>query len=251
MKRTNLLAGLLFVLTFLSAQAFGCTVEVAYVGLEAGGREGTNLNGEINSGANGLLALKTRNPVGSLAELIDEKSWGYCYELTQYAEFNYRTYNVARLESVTGSCKAELISQLWAQHYDKSWESESYIYYGGNQGGWDSGEPANTQENREALALSFAIYEIIYDFDGSLGSLDLAADCFKAREDRTDPDDSIAIAANWLNSLVLPCDYTGPLAELLSLRNNCNQDFIVEIPEPATICILGLASLMLVKKRKS
>jgi len=235
------------VLSVLSPIALADTIEVAYVAVEAGGNKNVTLDGGGHTNANGLLAIDTRNPSGPLANLIGADTWAYCCQIDAYADFPFNIYNVATLETDFGSDKAGLISQLWAQNYDNSWQSDTYIYYGGNQGGWQSGEPSDTAENRQALAMVLGIYEIIYDFSETLSSLDLSSDRFIANS--TNPTGAISIAQGWLDSLVLPGEYIGPSAQLLSLTSASCQNFIVEVPEPITLCFLGLGGLLLRRKK--
>lgn len=223
-------------------------IEMSYEGIDAGGKQGIILNGDNMTFGNGLLAIDTKNSNGELAELLGERVWGYCYELEQYASYNYNTYEVAPLQEAIATDKADLISQLWAQHYDSSWEQSTFInsYY-----------PENTLENQNALAFSFAIYEIIYDYDGNMNDLDLSVGSLRSRASRTNPSEAVGIAESWLSSLVDPSLYTGPLAQLVSSHNDSRQDFIVaipgvvEVPEPATMTILALGSLVLLRKRRA
>ena len=248
MKWKHYLIYLMAVWAVLSSVALANTIEVAYVAVEAGGQENVVLNGSGHSGANGALAINTRNPVGPLAQLIGDEQLAYCYELTAYADFAFRTYNVQALDSALGNVKANLIGQLWAQHYNPAWQSDTYIYFGGSHGGWTADQPANTTENQQALALNLAIYEITYDFDTTLGSLDLTGGSFKVSS--TNPSAATGLAADWLSDLVEPGAYTGQLAQLLSISNCSYQDFIIEIPgssdvpEPTSLLML-LGSLPL------
>ena len=54
------------------------------------------------------------------------------------------------------------------------------------------------------------------------------------------------LANCWLKSL----DGSVAGATLLRLSNNCKQDFVTIIPEPATICLLGFGALALRKRRR-
>ncbi|HBG77222.1 MAG TPA: hypothetical protein DDW84_00020 [Phycisphaerales bacterium] len=226
------------------------TIEMSYYAVEAGGQQQVSLNGSTYTGANGLMVMNTKNPIGELSQYIGNHIWAYCYEKDQYSSFSYATFNVKPLAEAINSDKAQLISQLWALHYDHAWQSDTYIYYGGNQGGFVAGQPANTLENQQALAMSFAIYEIIYDFAGSINSLNLSQGNLIANASGTNPSLAVSIAQTWLSNLILPCDYTGPMAQLVSISNGSLQDVITEIPEPATIAILSLGGLLAMWKRR-
>jgi len=229
-----------------SASATLNTIEMAYLAVDAGGQQGMVLYGQAHNGANGLMAMKTRNPIGELAQQIPSHTWAYCYDATQYSDFAFATFTVKTLGQAIGSDKGDIISQLWAQYYNNAWQGDTYIYYGGFIGG----QPANTPENQQALAFSFAVYEIFYDFNGGLSSLNLSTGSLLATSAGTNPSAAIGIAQTWLNSLVLPVDYLGPKAQLVSISNCSLQDVIVEIPEPATITLLTMGFLTLIGKKK-
>ncbi|MHB9070880.1 MAG: PEP-CTERM sorting domain-containing protein [Sedimentisphaerales bacterium] len=224
------------------------TIDISYVAVDAGGEEWLTLGTTAMNGANGVQAMHTQNPVGPLASLITPNAWIYCYELGAYTDFPFNTYNVSTLASVMAPDKAALISQLWAQHYNSAWQSSTPIYIGGNYGDFVSGQPADTVENQQALAMDFAIYEISYDFDGTMASLDLANGTFKGVS--SNPSVAMSTAISWLSSLVLPANYTGPQAQLLGLTHSGLQDLIVEVPEPATMALLSLGGLLLRRKKQ-
>jgi hypothetical protein len=194
--------------------------------------------------------MNTRTPQGPLAKLIPGHIWTYCYELGQNTNFSYVTYKVLSLNTAMDPDRANLIRQFWAQHYDRTWETDTYIYRGGNQGTYPSGQPANTLENQKALAFSFAVYEIYYDFKETLASLSLNAGTFKGTTEGTNPSDAVRLAGDWLQGLKLPGEYTGRLANLLALKNDILQDVIVEVPEPATLIFLVLGGLAFIRRTR-
>ncbi len=230
----------------LSAFATVNTIEMAYYAVDAGGQESVKINSYTYNGANGVMVMNTRNAIGPLSSLIGNHIWTYCYDLGSYSSFSYATFDVSMLQDAISRDKADLISQLWALHYDHAWQTDTYIYYGG----YVSGQPANTPENQQALAFSYAVYEIIYDFSGAIGSLNLLNGSLTANAGGTNPSSAVSTAQGWLDSLILPGDYTGPKARLASLRNSSLQDIIVEIPEPLTIALLAIGSFVCMRGKK-
>lgn len=239
------------VLALLSSTVLATTtVEVSYKYVEAGGTLAGVLDGrnytDPRSGE-GLQVLQTRNAVGILAQQMNSNIWAQCMELEQYTDFSYRQYNVMPLAEVSylGSVKANLIGQLWQAHNQSSWQSQTPIYYGGNEG-FVSGQPANTLENREALAMTYAIYAIRYNYDGTAQSLTVNNGRY------TMPVDSNPQTRDMVNLWLsgLDVNYSGPLPYLAGLTNGTYQDLIVElpvpeqpnapVPEPLTLAAVGM-----------
>lgn len=117
--------------------------------------------------------------------------------------------------------------------------------------GWVAGEPASTATNVNALAFIYAIYEIRYDYDGTLGSLNLAADSFQmlTADAGTVPTGVQTATQNMLDGLVDPGSYSGPLPGLLALTSSTHQDLIVT-PEPATMALMALGGVGLLARRR-
>jgi hypothetical protein len=166
---------------------------------------------------------------------------GFCIELEEPAPYYTATYDVEAPENVfngllsetLGTGKADALSELWGRYYSTSWEGSGSF---------------TAQENSDAAAFGAAVWEIIYE-DLPNSSLD-----WNVHQDSTPGipgfsasglDDTLA--NNWLHSL----DGTGPKASLAAFTNDGNQNYVVAVPEPTTIVLLGLGgALSLVRKRK-
>jgi hypothetical protein len=126
-----------------------------------------------------------------------------------------------------GPEKAEYLRELWGRFFDPSWTGDG---------------PFTEQQNSDAEAFTAAIWEIVYEelpespllwdvtVDGTIG--DLGFRCENA---------DTSTANDWLHVL----DGTGPKANLRVFSYLGKQDYIVMIPEPATIALLGLGTLVL------
>ena len=220
------------------------TVDMAYSGYGAvdtmkiwgGGHNGLNVRG-------GLYMFDKTGSTGQGNYLDDGPVGGFCMDLSQWLAQGENTYNVINpadgpvpdtfLGSGMGQQKADYLSELWGRYYDQSWAG-----VGGH----------SKSEKRLAGAFAAAVWEIIYeDFptttagwdvrkDGTAGVLGFRA---KGLDYRT--------ANRWLRSL----DGTGTMANLYGLSNGRAQDFITEfqVPEPATVALLGFGLMMIVKPK--
>ena len=132
-----------------------------------------------------------------------------------------------------GSEKAGYLSELWGRFFDTTWvTSESFT----------------EEQNIAAEAFAVAVWEIVYeDVPASAMMWDVAVDGTAGPLGFRCENVDISLANGMLRSL----DGTGPKAELRAFVNGCKQDYLVEVPEPATILLLGLSSLTLIRgKRK-
>jgi len=166
---------------------------------------------------------------------------GFCMELEEPAPHTTFTYDVVMPEDVynsyaggaIGTTKANYLRELWARYYDPAWAT---------------GGVHSDQENGAAEAFAAAIWEIIYEklpvspagwdvtTDGTAGFAGFAAENLDA-----------ATANKWLHDLT----GTGPKADLRALVSDGHQNYLVAVPEPATIILLGLGGLYSILGRRS
>ncbi|HLB72528.1 MAG TPA: PEP-CTERM sorting domain-containing protein [Sedimentisphaerales bacterium] len=234
------------VILYLTSGARAClknTVEIEHDGYGASGMAelwGGGLNG-ANRHA-GVYMLDKSGGAGE-GDLWDDGWIGvFCIELSQSAPSYPKTYDVVMpqdaqnpttfLGEKIGSEKAEYLSELWGRFFDEAWvTSESFT----------------AEQNIAAEAFAVAVWEIIYeDMPESPTTWDVAVDGTAGPLGFRCDDVDISLANGMLHSL----DGTGPKADLRAFTNGCSQDYIVEVPEPATILLLGLSSLALIHRKK-
>jgi len=190
----------------------------------------------------GVYMLDKSDGTGE-GELWDDGSIGaFCIELSQYASSYSKIYEVVApqdaqnpttfLGGKIGSEKAEYLSELWGRFFDDAWvTSESFTQ----------------EQNIAAEAFAAAVWEIIYeDMPESPMTWDVAVDGTAGPHGFRCENVDTSLANGMLHSL----DGAGPKADLRAFTNSCYQDFIVEVPEPATILLLGLSSLALISRKK-
>lgn len=260
---TLLLRGIPIVLALAviapAAPARADTVDLVYDYVEAGARLdaylGVNRYYWGNYAGDGMLHLSTSNPVGPTASLLKPTIWAYCMEIDQFTTFSTVTYDLVPLETVIGAEKKSLIQQLYASNFNYAARTDTPVFYGGAQGNFVPGEPANNPENINAIALVYAIFEVKYDYDGTLASLDLSSGNFRTGPNQSllGPPGIVDASEDMLAGLVDPDKYFGYMPELFALTHPQHQDLIVDLrplPEPATAGLLAVGGVLLMGRRR-
>jgi len=165
---------------------------------------------------------------------------GFCIELNQHAPKDSYEYKVVQLANVynsflgekIGHAKADYISELWGRFYDQAWAGAG---------------PFTMEQNLKAESFAIAIWEIICEnLPGSPSQWDVFSDGTAGpRGFRCEFADTTA--NNWLNSLT----GTGPKADLRAFVNSCRQDYVVQVPEPATISLFAIAGILSYARKRS
>lgn len=159
---------------------------------------------------------------------------GFCIELEETAPTSTYTYQVMMPEDAynsvmgetMGTTKANYLRELWAKYYDNTWAGSG---------------PYTTQQHAAAEAFAAAVWEIVYEklpasplgWDVSIDST-LGSGGFRAE------DLDVAMVNMWLHNLT----GSGPKADLRVFVNQGQQDYLVAVPEPATVMLLGLGGLL-------
>ncbi len=163
--------------------------------------------------------------------------WGFCIELVQGPYNGWQ--NVINLEEAPlpgtpmQTTKANYICELWGRNFDSSWLT---------------GGTANKQM---AEAFGAAVWEIIYE---DLPASPLSWDVNTGTGFHATSIEQAATANTWLHQLNGDTKYFAN--NLAATSAPTGQDYLVLLPvsptpEPATIAILGLGSLVLLRKRKA
>jgi len=165
----------------------------------------------------------------------------FCMELHERSPDSTLKYGVFMPEdaynsfrgSTIGTTKADYLRELWGRFFDPLWVSGPY----------------DSKQNSNAEAFAAAIWEIIYeDLPISPLGWDVAVDGTPYELGFRAENVDVITANKWLHAL----DGTGPMADLRAFVYEGKQDFLVEVPEPATIALLGIGgALSLLRRRKT
>ena len=219
------------------------TVDVVHTGFGAhdtlkvsgGGYEGWDVYG-------GVYMLDKSGGSGEGDMWSDGLIGAFCTELTEMAPQTITKYDVIMMQDgpvptdflggPMGAAKGEYIRELWGRFYDPSWASTG---------------PFCNQQNSDAGAFAAAIWEIVYeDLPTTALGWDVTVDgtvCdrgFRYEGSGTD------LANDWLHAL----DGSGPKADLRVFSHAGGQDYIAEVPEPASIVLLSLGGVLSMLRRK-
>jgi hypothetical protein len=187
-------------------------------------------------GSAGVYHHLSQNPTGEGLLLPGPDLWTFCVEPDQGVPTTLQTYDVRPVEDgpqgtswLSGpltATQANALRELWGRFFDPIWITTGFP------------DP----ENDNAAGFGVAIKEIIYE--SAANPLDATAGRF-----RLDPADAIVagVANTYLAQLT---GDSGFFADLRLLTNPDYQDFLVQVPEPATLVLMTLGGLMVLKLRR-
>ncbi len=249
----SLLIGILIVFVIGGiAQASLGTVSLKYKGMQTSGTWKPTLYGPGTAADypdlgkekhfyGGLMKYEVNPNVAGTGEgeALSGILYGFCIELTQNSKKEFKPYDVVLPEDgqapqnflggPIGQAKADLVRELWALH-----ASDFVNWIQGNS-------------DASAIAFEIAIKEIIYDFDGELNAGNETS--FDTTSGNLVVKNGNALADQMLAAL----DGEGPQANLRALVNENHQDYLIgfgpDVPEPTTLALLGLGSMLFVKRK--
>ncbi len=239
---TILCAAVFLALPVLTKASPVGTVDIAYSGPGASDTItvwGGGLSGL--SGVGGVYMLNKTAGTGQGNIWPNGLIGGFCIELHQWASTDALKYDVVKLEEVNnsfmggilGTAKANYLAELWGRFYSPAWAD---------------GGSYSSEERSKAEAFAAAVWEIVYeDMPTSPLNWDVSVDGSSGSHGFYAQNVDAVTANNWLHAL----NGLGPKADLRAFVNQGKQDFIVQVPEPATVCLLGLGGLAFLRKRKA
>lgn len=211
---------------------------------------GTNIGVVVNGNASGTFAGQIRqdlsNGTGIGTQFDGRSAITFCADLEQQVNQGTTTYDIVNLATIPnpsaiipggmGAVRAAAIESIY---------SYTREVLGLNIA-------SSTLANTFAAAFQIAIWEIVYDYDGTLASLDVTSGLFEATTVSGNAlPNSIANAVQDL--FTNGVTYNTAATNLLGLYSDAKQDQIIEIiiptPTAAAMGLLGLAGLAARRRR--
>jgi hypothetical protein len=164
----------------------------------------------------------------------------FCIELDEPAPDSVTNYDVVGvsdaynglLNESLGVDKANYLSELWGRYYDPSWAGNG---------------PFTLSQNSSAAAFAAAVWEIVYEtLPSSPFGWNVTADSSPGIPGFAIDSVDYSVANAWLASL----NGAGPKAELAVFTNEGKQNYLVAVPEPTTMLLLGLGGALGAMRRK-
>lgn len=185
--------------------------------------------------------MLTKSAGSGVSEIWDngDNIAGFCVEAEELYPNTVTGYDLVTTDSATitvlneavGTEKAALLSELWGRYYDSSWEDGSY----------------SASENNAASAFAAAVWEIIYeDLPSSAAGYDVSVDSTVGIGGFASTTVDEALANSWLQSL----DGTGTMATLMIFTADGSQNYLVAVPEPMTVLLLGMGGALSVARKR-
>jgi hypothetical protein len=162
----------------------------------------------------------------------DVPNWGFCTELIQGPYSGWQ--DVVTLDSAPmpsqygtpmGMTKANYIRELWGRDFNPAW--------------------ATGADTQGAEAFGACIWEIVYE---DLPSSPAGWDVTGGTGFHATGIEQAATANAWLHGL--NGDTTKFVNNLAATSTLAGQDYIVQVPEPATLALLGLGAAAVLRRRK-
>jgi hypothetical protein len=220
------------------------TVDIAHDGFGA-----NDLMQIWAGGREGVYGYAGVNMLDKTYGTNEGKNWSngpigaFCIEWAELKTDSMLTYDVIMPEEGPvpttllgggmGLTKAKYLQELWGRYYDSSWaEGGSFSY----------------EQNTKAAAFAAAVWEIVHE------DLPLSSSGWDVKVDGTAGDRGFRceyFGADLANYMLHSLDGTGPRAELRVFSYNGYQDYIVMVPEPATIILLGFGGVLGLAGRKN
>ncbi len=238
---SRLLAWAITQLVLTAGPVLGNTVDIVHDGYGAGGMAtvwGADQYG--NDAPAAVFRLYKTGDTGVGSTWHNGPIAGFCVELNQPAPAYTTQYSVGMPDDMTvsytgatlGTTKANYLRELWGRYYDPAWAQ-----YG-----------TGAEANRSAAAFAAAIWEIVYENVPSAGShWDVTADGTAGTSGFLALNVDAETANRWLQSLT----GSGPKADLRTFSNGGSQNYLVAVPEPATVILLSLGALCSLRRRRT
>ncbi|MBN2133539.1 MAG: PEP-CTERM sorting domain-containing protein [Sedimentisphaerales bacterium] len=240
--QTMLLIGARLILSvFATSAAQGNTVDIVNDGF--GANDVATFWSAGYSGADvvaGLYMLDKTGDTGIGDTWSNGLIPGFCIELHEPAPHATYTYDVGAPDDTynsytgqtLGTTKANYLRELWATYYDPAWAA---------------GGSYTSEQNGKAAAFAAAVWEIVYeDLPTSPAGWDVTSDGTAGSGGFYAAGLDSFTANKWLHGLT----GNGPKADLRVFTNQGGQDYLVAVPEPATIMLLGLGGAFSVFSRR-